>query len=136
MKILIKIILVIFIIQYPCFAKRIHPEKDYQSYWCKLNNGIAEYRLNDSTRIDCLTDLYAIEFDFANKWSESIGQALYYSIATNKKPAIVLIIENPEKDKKFLKRLETVAKCYNIKIWTITPETLDYTSDCISKEKN
>ena len=40
----------------------------------------------------------AVEFDFANKWAECIGQALYYGQKTNRTPACVLIIENPTKD--------------------------------------
>lgn len=105
-------------------------EKEYQNQWCKTNNGKTEVRLQDKTRIDCLTDKYAIEFDFANKWAESIGQALYYASSTGKEAGIVLIIENPEKDLKYLKRLKNVTKKYNIKVWTITPEDVSAVSNC------
>jgi len=40
--------------------------------------GVIEYVLQDKTRVDCLTEEHAIEFDFANHWAESIDQALYY----------------------------------------------------------
>lgn len=40
----------------------------------------------DGTRCDILTDEYAIEVDFANKWAEAIGQALNYAIQFNKMP--------------------------------------------------
>lgn len=43
-----------------------------------------EYRLSDNTRVDCMTDTLAVEFDFANKWAECIGQALYYGKQTKK----------------------------------------------------
>lgn len=79
--------------------------------------------LPDKTRVDCLTDEYAIEFDFAVKWAESLGQALYYSIMTKKKPGIVLIMEDP-KDERYLKRLKVVADKLNIKVWAVTPETI------------
>ena len=36
---------------------------------------------------------HEIEFDFGNKWAESIGQALYDSIQTEKKAGIVLILK-------------------------------------------
>ena len=49
-------------------------EKDYVNKYC---NGYKEFVLSDKTRIDCLTDEYAIEYDYAKKWAESIGQALY-----------------------------------------------------------
>ena len=32
-----------------------------------MYNGIEEYELPDKTKVDLLTDKYAIEFDFANK---------------------------------------------------------------------
>ena len=51
-------------------------EADYQKEWCQHRGGLVEYRLKDKTRVDCLTLTHAIEFDFANKWAESIGQFL------------------------------------------------------------
>ncbi len=78
-------------------------EKDYQEAWCK-GKGVAEFVLADRTRVDCLTDTHAIEFDWANKWAEAIGQSLYYSFATNKKAGIVIILKK-EKDKKHLTKL-------------------------------
>lgn len=99
------LILVILCIAPSVLAKRLYPEKVYQKYWCDKRGGIMEYRLNDGTRVDCLTENYAVEFDFANKWAECIGQALYYGQKTNKTPACVLIMEDPEKDLKYLRRL-------------------------------
>ena len=75
-----------------------------------------EYRLSDRTRVDCLTTTHAIEVEFASKWAESIGQSLFYSIMTGKKAGVYLIIER-DKDYKYLKRLEIVAKKYNIDIF-------------------
>lgn len=100
-----------------CDAKHLYLEKDYQNIWCTKNKGITEFRLPDCTRIDCLTKTHAIEFDFAEKWAESIGQALYYSYMTNKKPGIVLIIENPQKEEIYLKRLKTVCCPLGIDVW-------------------
>ena len=113
-----------------CFAAHCYLEKEYQNKWCKANNGTAEYILNDKTRIDCLTKDYAIEFDFASKWAESIGQALYYGLSTNKNAGVVLIMENPQKDIKYLLRLQEVAQKYNIKVWTMTPEDMQPVKNC------
>jgi len=74
-------------------AARLHHERWYQDQWCGDKGGVTEYRLPDSARVDCLLPGYAIEFDFASKWAESIGQAVYYGVTTNRRPAIVLIIE-------------------------------------------
>jgi len=38
---------------------------------------------------------YAIEYDFANKWAEGIGQAMYYAAVTGRIAGVVLILENP-----------------------------------------
>lgn len=124
------LILTLLLINTPCFAAHEYLEKDYQAHWCKANNGQLEYRLQDKTRIDCLTNDYAIEFDFASKWAESIGQALYYALSTNKKAGVVLILENGEKDIKYLTRLQQVAKLYNIKVWTITPQDICSSKTC------
>ena len=96
-----------------CFAAHEHPEKYYQKQWCDKKGGITEYRLNDGTRVDCLLPNMAVEFDFAPKWAECIGQALYYGKMTNRTPACVLIIENPERDLKYIKRLRNTV--YNRK---------------------
>lgn len=114
----------------PCFSAHLYLEKEYQGQWCKAQKGQQEYILNDKARIDCLTDNYAIEFDFASKWAESIGQALYYALSTGKAPGVVLIMENPEKDVKYLNRLNDVAKKYNIKVWTMTPQDMPPQREC------
>lgn len=108
----------------------IYLEKEYQKQWCSTNAGQIEYKLSDMTRIDCLTREYAIEFDFANKWAESIGQSLYYALSTGKKPGVVLIMENSQKDPKYLKRLQEVSARYNIKVWTMTPEEMPAARNC------
>ena len=74
-----------------------------------------EYVLPDKTRVDCLTDEYAIEVEFAEKWAESIGQSLYYSLVTGKKAGVYLIIEK-ESEVRFLNRLFLVAKSFKIKV--------------------
>ena len=70
----------------------------------------------DMTRVDCLTKDYAVEFDFAKKWAESIGQALYYSKMTGKSPAIALILTTPN-DYHYVKRVERLDN--GIKIFLI-----------------
>ena len=88
------------------FISGIHAkESDYQKAWCK--NGKIEHVLNDRTRVDCLTDTHAIEFDFANKWAEAIGQSLYYAFKTNKRAGIVLIYRS-KKDYRYFLRLNSV----------------------------
>jgi len=73
----------------------------------------------DSSRVDCVTDEYAIEVDFATKWAEAIGQSTYYARITNKKPGILLIMENPAHDKVFWLRLEVAIQGRDVKVWVI-----------------
>lgn len=99
-------------------------EKDYQRVWCNANCGSMEVILPDKARVDCVTKTHAIEFDFAPKWAESIGQALYYGRVLHKTPGIVLIIENAEKDQKYVNRVKAVAEIYEITLWTMTPNEM------------
>lgn len=80
-------------------------ESYYVNQWCTPDFGRKEAILWDMTRVDCLSKDYAIEFDFAKKWAESIGQSLYYAKMTGKKPAVVLILNSLE-DYRYVKKLE------------------------------
>ncbi len=92
-------------------------EKDYQSEYCK---GEIEHRLPDRTRVDCLTDTHAIEYDWASKWAEAVGQSLYYAFQTNKKAGIVLIYKKPS-DVRYYHRLMSVIQHnkLDIEVWIV-----------------
>lgn len=94
-------------------GKSKYKEADYVKAYC---NGQIEYVLSDKTRIDCLTDEYAIEFDWAKKWAEGVGQSLYYAKMTGKKPAVAIIIKSP-KDKRYIERIKKTDP--NIKVFII-----------------
>ena len=91
-------------------------EAYYVNQWCTSDFGRKEAVLWDMTRVDCLAKDYAIEFDFAKKWAESIGQSLYYSKLTGKKPAVALILTSLT-DYKYVKRIERLDN--GIKIFLI-----------------
>lgn len=99
------------------------PERAYQTEWCSSAGGIAEIVLPDRTRVDCLTETHAIEVDFARKWAEAVGQALYYSHVTGRAPGILLIMEE-QGDERFLERLLKLTERLGIAVWTATPEDL------------
>ena len=103
-------------------ARRLHHERWYQQQWCRSMGGRTEVELPDRSRCDCLTESHAIEFDFADKWQEAIGQSLYYSLQTGKKAGIVLILEKPS-DLKYWIRLNSVIMNDNLSIdtWKIGP---------------
>ena len=91
-------------------------ESYYVNQWCTKDFGRKEAILWDMTRVDCLAKDYAIEFDFAKKWAESIGQSLYYSKMTGKAPAVALILTSPL-DYRYVKRVERLDK--GIKIFLV-----------------
>jgi hypothetical protein len=62
------------------------------------------------------------EFDFANKWAECVGQASYYGLMTNKMPVCAIIIENKERDAKYIKRLEKLKEKLQFEIIEIVPK--------------
>ena len=109
------IILLLLLISFNAQAKQ--PERYYQEKWC---DGITEYVLPDRARVDCLTDEYAIEFDFPKKWAESIGQSLYYGKMTGKKPAIALIVLDREKEQRYLNRLYTAIRGLGITVFIVS----------------
>ncbi len=93
-------------------------ESEYVEEWC--SEGIIEHVLPDKTRIDCLTEDFAIEFEFAKNWKYSLGQALHYARMTGKKVGIVLIYKT-SKDHQYMAALKTMISHYNLPItvwWT------------------
>jgi hypothetical protein len=96
------------------FAQHANKESHYQEFLCNSLDGVMEYRLQDKTRVDCLTGDYAIEVDFQEKAYDCIGQALYYGIKTNRSPACALIVK--EKQNSYVNRLNVVAEYYGIKV--------------------
>lgn len=103
-------------------------EHQYRDHWCMDVEGDPEYVLPDRARVDCLTDEYAIEVDFAYKWAEAIGQASMYAIATGRNPGVLLIMEDPERDYKYLLRLLVGIAGSNRQwsVWIISLEDLSY----------
>ncbi len=122
---MLSVIIIFCFCALPVLAKHLQAESEYQKQWCEKRGGEIEYRLHDGTRVDCLTDKLAVEVDFAPKWHECIGQALYYAQQTKRIPACVLILENPIKDMRYVYRLrKAVYNKKNIKIFktfTIKP---------------
>jgi len=97
---------------------REHPEKWYQDTFCCCEKEVV---LPDKTRVDCLTATHAIEYDFADKWAEAMGQALYYGCKTGKKPGVYLILEDPKNEWRYVQRVvDTIMYWHlNMDLWII-----------------
>jgi hypothetical protein len=90
------------------------PERYYQEKWCQ---GVTEHVLHDRTRVDCLTETHAIEYDWGTKWAQSLGQSLGYAFETSKRAGIVLILEDKQ-DYKYWIKLNSIIEYYRLPIDT------------------
>jgi hypothetical protein len=95
-------------------------ERDYQKAWCDAHNGAMEVVLRDGTRADCVTDTHAIEFDFAPKWAEAVGQALHYAALTGKQPGVVLIMAPGDEKHRSRFLVTTTSFCLRIDLWEVS----------------
>lgn len=146
MKKIVLMVLVLIFVQMlfaqDAFAAKQYREKYYQNEWCGRYHGIQEYKLRDGARVDCLTKNYAVEFDFAPKWAEGYGQAVYYAEKTGRKPAVILIIESPS-DWRYYNRIKSIANKNGMQLWYMKspaydgskpaakqPETVDFDKIC------
>ena len=101
---------------------RQNSEKHYQEKWC-AEMGQTNYPLPDKSRVDCLTETHAVEVNFADNYKQAIGQAIYNSRITGKKPGLLIIIEK-DSDYRYLPSLGADLRHVgvdDIKVWTIRP---------------
>lgn len=96
-------------------AGTVQSESWYRDRWCAAAGGQREVRLDDGTRVDCLTGDLAIEFDFAQKWAEAIGQSLHYAHRTGKGAGIVFILKRPG-DVRYVTRAMEIIAAYSLPI--------------------
>jgi hypothetical protein len=115
------IILALLLISVICYSQK-QPEKYYQNVFATIIKGKTEVVLSDQARVDIVTDTFAIEVDFAHKWAESVGQALYYNIELNKKAGVLLLVDG-RKNERYVKRLLKIAERYKITVWLMDTNT-------------
>ena len=98
--------------------------------WCQLvadrltasgEQVLPEYCLPDRSRVDLLFADFACEADWAPKWTEAVGQALFYAAMTERKPAILLLLDGGTDDAVYLGRLARVVAYTSpsITVWTL-----------------
>lgn len=98
------------------FSQTKLKEKYYQEAFADLMEGKTEVLLNDRTRVDVMTDTHVFEVDFAEKWAESIGQALHYQGMTGKQAGVLLVIKGYQQEDS-LDKLMGVAAKHGIEVW-------------------
>jgi hypothetical protein len=89
-----------------------------EAEWTKTlalkHNAESEVVLWDKTRADLVGSTWVGEVDWAPKWSEGIGQCLYYSIVLERKPVLFLLTKRGEE--RFVYRAQTVCAKYKINL--------------------
>jgi len=90
-------------------APLLADERDECERLASKYNARVEVTLSDGSRCDLLSKEYAIEVDWAKKWPEGIGQSLLYAELTGRKPALILLIRDAEKEARYTKRAQLVA---------------------------
>jgi hypothetical protein len=114
------LLIIVFLMSGICSQAQLLKQKEvyYETLFAKEIGGKTEIVLSDLARVDIVTDTFAIEIDFADKWAESIGQSLYYAEELNKKPGVLLLINGIAEDR-YVKRLLKVAGEQNITVWLL-----------------
>lgn len=108
----------LFLLHNPLAAQQ--SERDYQLLIQQALGGQLEVVV-DNGRIDLLTNTYAIEIEFAEKWKNAIGQSLWYGLQKDKIPGIVLIKRDAAADNKHVLRLGSALQYAGlenrVKVW-------------------
>lgn len=107
-------------------------ETEISAAWCEAQGGIAEFRLADGARVDCLTDEYAIEHDFGKggKPYECLGQAQYYARETGRIGVCVLIRRRGQDLGEFVKYARRAIVAGVVEVWCIFDDGV--AMDCLT----
>jgi len=110
------ILVLLLVISTPVFGA-LHTESWYQDRECI--NGEKEFMNVDRTRTDCYINLNGesinIEYDYAHKWYECIGQALHYTTLNGGRARCVLIVESLDAVK-YVDRAQRTVNHHNIPV--------------------
>ena len=95
-------------------------EPTWSKWLAQERGGVAEARTFDGSRVDVLTDQYAIEVEWVKKWKESIGQALYYAAAFGRKPGVILLTRGKPREELYYLRCLVVCNKGGICLETVS----------------
>lgn len=102
-------------------------EKDWNEALTKQIGGISEVPIAYG-RVDVMTEVYAIEIDFIQKWHEGLGQAIHYGEAAKKIGVLALIDktlknEPDEEHTKFIYTIERLCVEKGVKLIILRSNT-------------
>jgi len=112
-----KKLLLLLLLSFSFGSYAIENEAFYSDKFCKEMSGKSEHVLKDLSRVDCLTDTHAFEFDWADgmKVYEAIGQSLYYASETGKDPGIYLLVRKKNSEK-HIRKVKRVIETFELPI--------------------
>jgi len=96
-------------------AKDLKREADFVDHACVFPYQ-TDLTLPDRTEVDCEGPRHSIEFDFAPKWYEAVGQSLHYARMTGKRAGIVLIVKSWARDYRHVERARATIDHYGLPI--------------------
>ena len=102
--------------------------EDYEPVWsgalAEHIGGEPEFVLRDRSRVDVLTEKWAIEVDWlaGGKWHQGIGQALHYAELSGKSPVLAIGIKSKDYDEEELLLATKVATGVGIAVWVLRAE--------------
>jgi len=115
-----KILIVIVLLLASLVSYSQQLERYYRNGFATIMKGQQEVRLPNRRVVDIVTDTFAIEVEFANKWTQSIGQSLDYAKTLNKKAGILIIIEGIKTDKYVTELMDFIVFYHlPIKVWVM-----------------
>lgn len=94
----------------PCIA--LAGEREIAENHCKGESEVVQV---DFTRIDCIENGYAIEYDYASKWYNGVTQCMHYGLISGLKPSLRLILRRPN-DQVYVDRAVEVIFHYRLPI--------------------
>lgn len=85
----------------------------------RVNTATCEHRLWDGARVDILLPEAAVEVEWSHKWAESFGQSAYYADMSERKPLVVLLVEDTVDDARYVYRATIVARRLGVTLWLV-----------------
>lgn len=91
-------------------------DSEVRQTWCLKHEGTVNLVLPDKTICDCLTKTHAIVFASEDGWLELIGRSLHLALLTEKDPAIVVFVQQNQKQP-YASKLITIIKHFKLPIF-------------------
>ena len=93
------------------------PESFFSDLLAQELHGRREVVLIDRSRVDIVTPAEAIEVDWARKWAEGIGQSMYYAAMTDRRPVVILLVAERNREAVYILRARVACARAGVDVW-------------------